>query len=221
MRKDLNIKEGDIVLIPPAKGGGNFCRLNEYINLLKYLRVKPPFDFSYVGAESQMIEDLTIKENIEIIYHNSLDRKNPFEQLVLKLKSDNRPNLSQLLESIEMIDLYPGKASPSQRKLAGIIKALIKPSKFLFFEDIESNLTRSLVKLVSNAIVEHCSKYDCTLFIKSSDNDFWFRHANKVITREEDLSYSFSTIVKDNISFVDFNSKLDSEDEPLPSKLSA
>ncbi len=221
MRKDLNIKAGDIVLIPRSKQM-QFCQLGQYIQLLKYLQVRPPYQFSYLGMESTLINGLTIKENIELVIHNSLERKNPLEQLKKQLKEQNREKLTLLLEKIEMIDLIPSKVSDSQRKLAGIIKALIRPSDYLFFENIENHLDKSEVELVSDAILEHRNIYNCTIFIKSENSEFWFKEATKVLSINQDLSYSFSSIVKDNVTFVDFtkeNEKSDSDTQQ--DKLSA
>lgn len=211
MRKDLNILAGDIVLIPKSKQNG-FCQLGQYIQLLKYLQVRPPYQFSYLGQDSTLINNLTIKENIEMVIHNSLERKNPLAQLRRQLSEQKREKLTLLLEKIEMIELLPTKVTPAQRKLAGIIKALIRPSKYLFFENIEEHLNGPEIKLVTDAILEHRSIFNCTIFLKSENSELWFKQATKLLTRNKDLSYSFSTIVKDNVTFVDFKNVTENED---------
>ena len=139
-----------------------------------------------------------------------------------KLVQDERPILCELLKSIKDIELYPHKTSATQRKVASVVKALIRPSKYLFLDGIEDKLGEDELKLVTAAIMEHCEKFNCTLFVKSIKSEFWFKHANKVLSREKDLSYNFSTIVKENIKFVDFESKPEQDSElPHQDKLSA
>ncbi len=168
---DLNIKEGEIVIILGPSGSGKSTMLNvlsgiDYItrgkiyfqnerldkfdeeNLLDYRKE----NLGFIFQSYNLISNLTVKENIELG----------------KELSDNPLSINEILKEVgldEHKNKYPYQLSGGQMQRVAIARALVKNPKVLFCDEPTGALDEKTGKNVLSLLQKINKKYHTTMII--------------------------------------------------------
>ncbi len=197
---NLYIGPGDILILS-QKNSNNYCRLNTFLTILKSLKERGPYNFSYSSSQGSLINSLTISENIVMdsiskshFDINNFNLKTYIEQLI-------NIAIIQLFNSITLPDLYPEKSNPEVIKIACLIKTLISTSKYIFLDHPEKYITEKNMTPLISALKYEALNNNRIIIINSSNN-CWNSVAKKEIKQEQ--SNNFKTI-----SYGDQNTSID------------
>lgn len=182
---NLELKPADIIFFRGNLGRRITQRtpLRDYINFLKSVRVKPPYQFNFVDQSGSLIPSMTLEENILL----DLPDQTFTKTLSLKaiIKKYNNPAVRSLFQELENLSALPDQVSPEEKKLAAIIKALIRKSEFIFLDEPLKHLRPSQQTLLEQAITYEANKNKRTFIIHSISMKSWEKTINKVLTRNE------------------------------------
>lgn len=168
---DLNINEGEIVIILGPSGSGKSTMLNvisgiDYItrgkiyfqnerldkfdeeNLLNYRKE----NLGFIFQSYNLISNLTVKENIELG----------------KELSDNPLSINEILKEVgldEHKNKYPYQLSGGQMQRVAIARALVKNPKVLFCDEPTGALDEKTGKIVLKSLVDVNEKMQTTMVI--------------------------------------------------------
>ena len=168
---DLNINEGEIVIILGPSGSGKSTMLNvlsgiDYItrgkiyfqnerldkfdeeNLLNYRKE----NLGFIFQSYNLISNLTVKENIELG----------------KELSDNPLSINEILKEVgldEHKNKYPYQLSGGQMQRVAIARALVKNPKVLFCDEPTGALDEKTGKNVLSLLQKINKKYHTTMII--------------------------------------------------------
>ena len=168
---DLNINEGEIVIILGPSGSGKSTMLNvlsgiDYItrgkiyfqnerldkfdeeNLLDYRKE----NLGFIFQSYNLISNLTVKENIELG----------------KELSDNPLSINEILKEVgldEHKNKYPYQLSGGQMQRVAIARALVKNPKVLFCDEPTGALDEKTGKIVLKSLVDVNEKMQTTMVI--------------------------------------------------------
>lgn len=157
---DLNVDEGEFVIVMGESGSGKSTFINTVSTLLKptdgevYLNDKNVIDLkskdleslrlhdvAYIFQENYMVEGLTILENV----------------IVSRLQYDDRAHEKglELLRKLNIEDLkdkYPHQVSGGERQRAAISRALINDPKILFADEPTASLNPKTAEVLMESL---------------------------------------------------------------------
>jgi NitT/TauT family transport system ATP-binding protein len=127
---NIEFKEGEVTCILGPSGCGKTTLLNILSGTLNFdsgeiVGFKHE-NISYVFQEDRLIDWKTVKENIEFVLKDILN------------KTDRNKIITKYLKAVDMEayqDYYPNKLSGGMRQRVAIIRAFIYPSKLLIMDE--------------------------------------------------------------------------------------
>lgn len=155
------------------------------LNYLKFCQLNGPYRFSSSCANSQLIESLTLRENlyldaIPLSLVESRDLK--FRQ---HLNQTQNKYLGDLLEQVTELDVLPSRVDQRSRKIIGLIKTLLQDCDFLFYESPENHLEKEDFETFIKALQFTQGKDKKIAFIFSQEQTLWMDFATKTVTRDQ------------------------------------
>ncbi len=148
--------------------------------------------FSYIARDNYFFPNLTLRENIlhSMVKNNSNYPKSTLEEICRK---NNNKYLTNILNNITNIDHYPKDASKRNIKLSSIIRGLLQKTSYLFIEEPEFSLKSEDIDLFFKALHMQNNIYNWSVFIHSKDESLKIKHANKIVTKENNKYHTKST----------------------------
>lgn len=186
MKSHSNIpSQRDIVLFKNCESATQANVVKNCLNYLKFCQINGPYRFSSSGADSQLIEGLTLRENlyldaIPLSLVESRDFK--FRQ---HLDQTQNKYLSELLNKIVELDVYPSRVDQRSRKIIGLIKTLLQDCDYLFYESPEDHLEQEDLETFVKALHFHLGKEKKIAFICSKEEGLWLDFATKTVSRDQ------------------------------------
>lgn len=186
MTTNLFLRKKEVLLFSSHGEDASCCQLKNFIHCLNLFEKKRPLRFAYAEAETLMMNRLSLKENILLDgVLNSLCMTKEF-QLKRHLDKEGRPCLVELYNKIGNIELKPDEATKEAKKLASLLKTLLKPSDYIFLERPELHLSDENLNIFIAALQEQIEKTEQTIFIHSLSEEIWTPYASKKIQKGSD-----------------------------------
>lgn len=170
--------------------------LNEFLSYCKYHNAKRPFKFSHVGQSSELILEISLKENIVIGFSPDSLTESKDIQLQKILDLPNYSSLKALYNQIPFPDEKPSLHHLEVNKLTLLIKALLCKGHFLFFENPEEHLSTENLELFINALKEHIKIQKKNIFISSECQELWMPHCQQVVKRNSHYHFETTSAAK-------------------------
>ena len=120
--------------------------------------------FGFVYHFHNLLEDLTVEENIQIplLLNNSLDKN----------KKTKIQDIMQTLDIYNRKNHLPWKLSGGEKQRTAIARALINNPKFLFLDEPTGNLDKDNALVIQNLLFELSDRYGIALITATHDNEF-------------------------------------------------
>lgn len=186
MTTNLFLRKKEVLLFCSHGEYESCCQLKNFIHCLNLFDKRRPLHFAYAEAETLMMNRLSLKENILLDgVLNSLCMTKEF-QLERHLDKEGRPCLVELYNKIGNIDLLPDEATKEAKKLASLLKTLLRPSDYIFLESPELYLSQTNLDVFIAALQEQIEKTEQTIFIHSLNEEIWAPYASKKILKGND-----------------------------------
>lgn len=164
---------------------GPQCQLKYFLNFVKFLDLKRWTDFAYVPEESDLLPNLTLKENLFLeAIPPSLSLSKEFQLREFLQKTGNE-YLLQIFKMISHPDYYPSQVDLHEKKLICLLRALLKESEFLFLEEPSLHLKENAeeISLIKLALSHESKKRNRVVIISMKKWEVWADLITKVITR--------------------------------------
>jgi hypothetical protein len=165
--------------------------LNEFIAYLKFCKVPPPHQFSYVSENGNLLPELTLMQNILLDYSSPSLTEEKEVHLKKLFKSRSNFYLESLYGLITNLNELAMHATHEEIKLATIIRAMISDKPFLFFEMPETYLSENTFRLFVNALKIQSESLGQKIFLKSNREQNLSLLVTKIVTRN--MYHSFDT----------------------------
>lgn len=192
-------KSRDIVLFQTYGQNGQGNVVKNYLNYLKFCRVQGPYQFSHVGRDAELIEGLTIRENLYLdsIPLSLIDSKEfKFRQ---HLDQTQNRYLSELLHKVVELDVYPSSVDQRTRKIVGLIKTLLKDTEYIFYHSPEAHLEQEDLEIFIKALHFHLGKEKKIAFISSEEEQLWIDFATKTVVRDEQQRFETNPVMRHTV----------------------
>ncbi len=188
----------DFILFKKTKEDKELCKLKDFIRFLKFTGNKIPHRFSFVESHGQLLNNLTLRENIILeSIPTTLSSKNNEIQLANHIKRTGNVYLMRLFNKLSLLDVYPNKIDDQSRKIVALIQGLLKKSDFLLFQFPEKHLQSDVVDLFIQALNFQRSSTNQTIIVHSNHEDIWLPYANKIV-QKNGYSFDVENIATDN-----------------------
>ncbi|HLE11722.1 MAG: hypothetical protein A2504_15510 [Bdellovibrionales bacterium RIFOXYD12_FULL_39_22] len=192
--KQLFVRE-DILLFKNHLNDKGHCHLKTFINFLNYNHVKRPLKFAYISSNHQLIEGLTLKENILLDYIPSDLSTSKEHQFNSYMQKSENTHLQKLFAQITLPDAYPSKVDRQMQQLAVFIKGLIQQSDFLFLERPEEFLSSENIVHIINAIEFNSKNSGQVVLLSTTLSDKWFNHITKIVTKSSAHCFEVAPVI--------------------------
>ncbi len=189
---NLEIKEGEILVVLGQSGTGKSVLLKHLIGLLKPDQGAIHINAKDITCLSEK-ELLKIRSNIGYLFQEGAlyDFMNVAENIAFPLHEHTQFSkkiiAQKVTEILEIVDLkgiekvYPSELSGGMRKRVALARAIILDSKILFCDEPTSGLDPIRSRDISDLIHDASRKLNCTTVITSHDIRNSFRIADRVV----------------------------------------
>ncbi len=203
----------DILLFKNSGNDKGHCHLKTFINFLNFNKVKRPIKFAYISSNTQLIEKLTLKENILLDYIPTDLSTSKECQLNSYLQKSGNTHLLQLFKQIKLPDAYPSKIDRETQQIVIFIKGLLQQSEFLFLERPEEHLSPENIINTIKAIEFQSSNSNQVILLNTTMSEQWFSHITKIVTKIQKQSFDITPVINQKVK----NKFLLENSENLPS----
>lgn len=188
--KKINFDEKfEIYLFDTKENATYSSMLNEFMAFLKFNKASVPYKFSYVDKGPNLISEMTINQNILIDFNADSLTESKDAQFHEFLKDSKNYYLSELYNKLEIPTELPKFANAQMKKIASLIKALLKEGEFIFLESPEEDLSPEALTLFVGALKSQINTKKQNIFIYSENTDFWYSQCHKKVERNPDFSF--------------------------------
>ena len=126
-------------------------------------------NIGYVFQFFNLLQDLTVRENIQLIQELS-GKKDPQRAL----------ELLELVGLENEVDRFPGEISGGQQQRVAIARSIAKRPSLLLGDELTGNLDTETSRKVMDALVKACEKEEITSVFVTHDESL-VRYATRVI----------------------------------------
>lgn len=189
----------DIIYFDVPEGQPSQNIVKNYLSYLKFNKLKGPYRFCYVQSDYELIESMTLRENMyldTIPLSLTQSRDNQFKG---HMQSQTNNHLIKLLNGVDSLDSYPSHTDQRSRKILGLSKALIQNVDFLFLDAPEKHLTAADLELFVQALYFHIGLHKKTVLISSKHKNLWLQHATKKVRRDSNKNFHTQILSKKNL----------------------
>lgn len=185
----------DIILFdePEAHQAQNIVR--SYLSYLKFNKFKGPYRFCYVQSDYELIESMTLRENIYIDSIPVSLTQSRDRQFQGQIKKQTNNHLLKLLNGIDCLEAYPSHADQRSRKILGLSKALMQDVDYLFFDTPEKHLNPEDLELFIQALHFHLGLYKKIVFLHSKHHELWLKYVTKRVSRDQNKNFTTHELV--------------------------
>lgn len=156
------------------------------LQFIKQHHSQRPLGVSFCDAQVTLFQDLSLKENI-FIDALPIDFSKNKDRILKKTLTENvNIHLEELYQKISPSHLKPAQVPLQIQKLAGLVRALLRPGPFFIFDRPEKYLASDQFATFQKALWEQLKVSACTALVFSDNKDAWDHLAPK------DVSYSSS-----------------------------
>lgn len=208
MYKKNTLVDSDIILFFTSKENRRFCQLKNILHFLKSINIKKSIKFSYCREAGDLIENLTLKENLYLeAFSSSLSSSKDF-QLKNYLTKNGNKDLANLFKKAGNLERYPHDANEEEKKTVGLIKSLLVDADFLIYEKPEKYLSDETFDSFLNAM-KYLSKMKGKIIIIHPEKDcLWTNHITKIATQAQNKQYVIGSVPSIGEALSDHLSKL-------------
>lgn len=203
MKKSQDVpKAKDIIYFDVPQGQESQNIVKNYLSYLKFNKLKGPYRFSYVQSDYELIDSMTLRENIyldTIPLSLTQSRDNQFKG---HMQSQTNNHLIKLLNGIDSLDSYPSHTDQRSRKILGLSKALMQNVDFLFLDAPEKHLSVADLELFIQALHFHVGLHEKTVLLSSKHENLWLQHATKRVQRDSNKHFCTETLTKKGLQQV-------------------
>lgn len=168
---DLEVEEGEIVVILGPSGSGKTTLLNSMSGLDKITKGKIYFGDKLISKYSDRKITKFRKENIGFIFqtYNLLEHLNVYENVLVGAKlGKNKAAIDEIIETVGLSkhkNKYMHQLSGGEQQRVSIARAIAKNSKVMFCDEPTGALDKVTGKKVLKALIEINKKYNTTMII--------------------------------------------------------
>ena len=168
---DLEVEEGEIVVILGPSGSGKTTLLNSMSGLDKITKGKIYFGDKLISKYSDRKITKFRKENIGFIFqtYNLLEHLNVYENVLVGAKlGKNKAAIDEIIETVGLSkhkNKYMHQLSGGEQQRVSIARAIAKNSKVMFCDEPTGALDEVTGKKVLKALIEINKKYNTTMII--------------------------------------------------------
>ncbi len=218
---NLNIKDGEIVVILGESGAGKSVLLKHLIGLLRPDAGEVFIDDAEITLMSE--EDLLpVRKNMGYLFQEGAlyDFMSVFDNVAFPLREHTDLSEEEIAKKVKDIlantDLegieakFPSELSGGMKKRVALARAIVMDSKVLFCDEPTSGLDPIRSRDITNLIKKVSSRLKCTTVVASHDIPNSFRIADRlavmrdgkivIFGTKEELLQSNNTFVKEFIS---------------------
>ncbi|MBL7664647.1 MAG: hypothetical protein JNM93_05900 [Bacteriovoracaceae bacterium] len=195
--KSIDIGQREIFFFKqPAAGSVRvFNFLKTFIHFLNVGGKKGQYKFATANEENTLHKHLNIQQNIFLeCQGNKLHSysKENFEDYIKKI--DNH-YLGKLIKRVYPLERLPYQLNHEERKISVLVKALLSPASFLFFNNPELNLNDGNLLIFKQSLLFESFYGNKIIFLTSPDESLWSELATKIVTMKDNGEFE---IVKNN-----------------------
>ncbi len=196
---NLDVGQGEILVILGASGAGKSVLLQHLIGLMKPDAGTITIDSADITHLSEQ-QLLKIRKSIGYLFQEGAlyDFMTIFENVAFPLEEHTRLEEKEISEKVhnilEMVGLagveekYPAELSGGMKKRAALARAIVLDSKILFCDEPTSGLDPILSRDISNLIRDIARHLNCTTVVTSHDIPNSLRIADRLaLVREGKL----------------------------------
>lgn len=188
---NLEIKEGEILVLLGESGTGKSVLLKHMIGLLRPDKGTIHIDSEEITRLSEK-KLLNIRKKIGYLFQDGAlyDFMNVFENIAFPLREhaslDRSAILKKVQDTLKIIGLegiekkYPSELSGGMRKRVGLARAIILDSVIIFCDEPTSGLDPVRSRNISDLIRDVSRRLNCTTVITSHDIYNTFRIADRI-----------------------------------------
>lgn len=187
----LKAESSDIVYFSHRDFLDNYAipGLSSFVNYLNTNYRQKNLNFSYASREGSLIKTVSLINNmlleVETNPFDTIDEK----YLIKVLERKQNDPLILLYRMLESPLKKPTSIKKETFKLTSLIRAIIKDSPIIFFEDPEYNLSEKALALLKNAIFVEAKKNQKSIFIKTDKIQYWQNIVDKILIKNEMNKY--------------------------------
>ncbi len=194
----------EIFFFPFEKGVYQTNPVKNFLHFLKIREINENIKFSYAQDEASLHERINIKENILI--------DSP-PQTFINLKNKNFDNhikkipnhfLVKLLKRVFPLERLPHQLNEEERKMAVLVKCLLSPSKYLFLDSPEKNLSTGNLAIFKQSLIYESYYSNKTILITSSNHEAWLDMATSTVRREDKTHFKVEQNIQYNKNVLEF-----------------
>lgn len=163
--------------------------INEFISFLKFHRVAIPHKFSYVSESGNLLQELTLKQNLLLDYTSQSLTEEKESHFKNYLKQKNNFHLEALYNLVSNINELPSNANQEEIKIIALMKALISEVPFIFLEHPEKDLSENAFKIFKEALKSQFKEQNQNIFIITNNETKWNDVITKIVFRKSDYSF--------------------------------
>jgi|GEM_PF-4464607 ABC-type lipoprotein export system ATPase subunit len=189
-------KSKDIIYFDAPEGHQRQNIIKNFLSYLKFNNIKGPHRFSYVQSDYELIESMTLRENIyldTIPLSLTQSRESQFKGHMQKQPNNH---LIKLLNGVDSLDSYPSHTDQRSRKILGLSKALMQNADYLFFDAPEKHLTSHDLELFIQALHFHVGLHEKIILLSSEHENLWLQHATKRVERDSHKKFDTQLLNK-------------------------
>ncbi|MCO4755836.1 MAG: hypothetical protein KC478_15250, partial [Bacteriovoracaceae bacterium] len=163
--------------------------LKDFIYYLKYTGKKGLINFSFSGNLESAHSNLSIKENyiLDAVPTSLIkDKEDNFQ-----MTSDNLENihLKELIKATDCINRLVKDLSCVEKKLVGIVKALLSESEYVFMDAPDKYIDNELLSTVKAALEYESTHNQRTVLISPYKKEKWLDVATHWVIKDSDNKY--------------------------------
>lgn len=178
------IQSPEILLFSqPSKGNINAGSnaLKEFMRYLKSVGIRGKIDFAFAGNGQGLHPELSIKENYILDSVPTSLIRNREDNFRLLAKALPNQKLKELIQMTECLERKAKTLNPSEKNLAGIAKALLAESEYIFLDSPDANLGQSALATVKEALAHESVHKQRKAFIRPANPEKWIELASHTV----------------------------------------
>jgi uncharacterized membrane-anchored protein YhcB (DUF1043 family) len=161
----------EILWFKPSTHQKRTCQIKNFIHFLQYIGHKRPFLFSVTEENGQLIENLTLKENLFLEWGENKFHGTIHEGPLAILKKIGNPFLFDLYDLIPNWDSYPSQVDAEIKKMASLFKTLIQDCEYYFFDQPTKHLSEQGKAIFSRALKNQADLSSKLIFIHELESE--------------------------------------------------